>query len=170
MRRADARDDEAPNIGAPHNRGAAQHARNRHRRVVRELASETPPLRKKASARRIPVQRVGGRVDRAVFLFSEPGDALSAAREMSFAPWPCLSSRISVYFVRRRVEQVRDSPVAPVRIFSAPYSFCRCGGRLAAAILFLSASWVSFPACRASCRARAVLFAPVFHLFVSCAS
>ncbi len=67
------------------------------------------------------VVKAGGRVDRAVLLFSEPGDALSVAREMFFAPGPCLSSRISVCFVRRRVEHVRDSPVAPVHVVGAVF-------------------------------------------------
>ena len=102
-------------------------------------------------ARRIPVQRVGGRVDRAVFLFSEPGDAFSAAREMFSAPWACFSNCISAYFVRRCVEQVRDSPVAPVQMFSAPYSLCRGGGRLATAIWFLSALWARFQRAGAFC-------------------
>ncbi len=120
--------------------------------------------------RRIPVQRVGGRVDRAVFPFSEPGEALSAAREMFFVPWACLSSCISAYFVRRCVEPVRDSPVASVPMFSAPYSLCRGGRRLATAIWFLSALWARFQRAGASCRARAGLFAGVFYFFVSCGS
>jgi hypothetical protein len=63
---------------------------------------------------------------------------------MFFAPWACLSSCISVYFVRRRVEHVGDSLVAPVQMFSAPYSFSRGGARLAAAIWCLSALWGRF--------------------------
>ena len=51
-------------------------------------------------ARRIPVQRVGGRGDRAVLLCSEPGDALSAARER----------RLSTFHLRRSARFLGRSP------------------------------------------------------------